>query len=126
MIGKRKEANLQPQRSARAAFAAKSKTERMREKIKELRKNFKLLDETKPKGKMGGKCKRKKKTKSCRGKRKKYRGGKGGKKKNRYYLENGKYKRNEKFDSWADEVTKMWNKVNILQVKGYMARAGNS
>lgn len=92
----------------------------MRKKIKQLRKNFKLLDETKPKGKMGEKCKRKKKgrkrgktTKSCR---RKSRGGKRPKKKTRYYLENGKYKRNEKFDSWADEVTKMWKKVKILQV----------
>ena len=87
----------------------------MSAKIKQLRKNFKLLDETKPKGK---KCKRTnkrgKKTKSCR---KKSRGGKRPKKTTRYYLENGKYKRNEKFDSWADEVTKMWNKVNILQDK---------
>ena len=98
--------------------AANTKTEMMSAKIKQLRKNFKLLDETKPKGKMGKKCKttnkRGKKTKSCR---KKSRGGKRPKKNTRYYLENGKYKRNEKFDSWADEVTKMWNKVNILPDK---------
>ena len=119
-----------PTKSKRAA-AANSKTEKMRNKIEKLRKNFKLLDETKPKGKMGGKCKRKKKgkkskkRKSCRRKRKKSRGrgkkksrgGKRPKKKTRYYLENGKYKRNKKFESWADEVTKMWKKVNIPQVK---------
>ena len=97
----------------------------MREKIKQLRKNFKLLDETKPKGKVGEKCKRKKKgkkrgkkTKSCRRQLKgKSRGGKRLMNKARYYLENGKYKRNEKFDSWANEVTKMWKKVNICQAK---------
>ena len=116
-IPKQNEA-VHPKKSRRAA--SRSKTERMRKKIKQLRKNFKLLDETKPKGKMGEKCKRKKKgrkrgktTKSCR---RKSRGGKRPKKKTRYYLENGKYKRNEKFDSWADEVTKMWKKVKILQV----------
>ena len=110
-----------PTKSKRAA-AANSKTEKMRKKIEKLRKNFKLLDETKPKGKTRKKCKRKKKrgkkTKSCGRKRKKSRGEKRPKKKTRYYLENGKYKRNKKFDSWADEVTKMWNKVNILQDKG--------
>ena len=113
---------VHPKKNRRAA--ASSKSERMRKKIKQLRKNFKLLDETKPKGKMGEKCKRKKKgrkrgktTKSCRRKLgRKSRGGKTPKKKTRYYLENGKYKRNEKFDSWADEVTKMWKKVKILQV----------
>ena len=93
--------------------ASNTKTEMMSAKIKQLRKNFKLLDETKPKRK---KCKRTKnkrgkKTKSCR---KKSRGGKRPKKNARYYHENGKYKSNEKFDSWADEVTKMWNKVCIF------------
>ena len=39
------------------------------------------------------------------------------KKKTRYYMENGKYKQNKKFESWADEVTKMWKKVNIPQFK---------
>ena len=114
-IGKANEGN-QLEKSKRGA--ANTKTEKMSAKIKQLRKNFKLLDETKPKGKTRKKCKRKKKrgkkTKSCR---KKSRGGKRPKKNTRYYLENGKYKRNEKFDSWADEVTKMWNKVNILQDK---------
>merc|ERR1712172_335458 len=73
---------VHPKKSKRAA--ANSKTEKMREKIKQLRKNFKLLDETKPKEKVGEKCKRKKKgkkrgqkTKSCRRKQKrKSRGGK--------------------------------------------------
>jgi len=108
-IGKANEGN-QLEKSRRGA--ANTKTEMMSAKIKQLRKNFKLLDETKPKGKMGKKCKttnkRGKKTKSCR---KKSRGGKRPKKNARYYHENGKYKSNEKFDSWADEVTKMWNKV---------------
>merc|ERR1712172_444513 len=95
-IPKQNEA-VHPKKSKRAA--ANSKTEKMREK-------FKLLDETKPKEKVGEKCKRKKKgkkkTKSCRRKQKrKSRGGKRLKNKARYYLENGKYKRNEKFDSWA-------------------------
>merc|ERR1711971_59149 len=112
-IPKQNEA-VHPKKSKRAE--ANSKTEKMREKIKQLRKNFKLLDETKPKEKVGEKCKRKKKgkkkTKSCRRKQKrKSRGGKRLKNKARYYLENGKYKRNEKFDSWANEVTKMWKKV---------------
>ena len=114
-IGKANDGN-QLEKSKRGA--ANTKTEKMSAKIKQLRKNFKLLDETKPKGKMGKKCKttnkRDKKTKSCR---KKSRGGKRPKKNARYYHENGKYKSNEKFDSWADEVTKMWNKVNILQDK---------
>ena len=111
------------EKSKRAA-AATSKTEKMREKIKQLRKNFKLLDQTKPKGKRGEKCKRKKKgnkrskkKNSCRRKRKKSKGGKRMKKKTRYYMENGKYKQNKKFESWADEVTKMWKKVNIPQFK---------
>ena len=115
-IDKANEGNRLLERSKRAA--GNSKSEKMRAKIKQLRKNFKLLDETKAKGKMGGKCKgkkkRSKKKKSCRRKRKISRGGKRPKKKTRYYLENGKYKRNEKFDSWADEVTKMWNKVCIF------------
>merc|ERR1719209_800103 len=49
-IPKQNEA-VHPKKSRRAAST--SKTERMREKIKQLRKTFKLLDETKPKGKMG-------------------------------------------------------------------------
>ena len=93
----------------------RSKTDEMRRKIKQLRQNFKVLDETKPKKE---KCRRKGKGKSCKGRQtgKRFKGAKKEKKKTRYYLENGKYKRNKKFDSWADEVTKMWKKVNILKV----------
>jgi len=88
----------------------RSKTDEMRRKIKQLRQNFKVLDETKPKKE---KCRRKWKGKSCKGRQtgKRFKGAKKEKKKTRYYLENGKYKRNKKFDSWADEVTKMWKKV---------------
>ena len=96
----------------------RSKTDEMRRKIKQLRQNFKVLDETKPKKDKGAKCRRKGKGKSCKGRQtgKRFKGAKKEKKKTRYYLENGKYKRNKKFDSWADEVTKMWKKVNILKV----------
>ena len=94
----------------------RSKTNEMRSKIKQLRQNFKVLDETKPKKDKGEKCRRK--GNSCKGRQtgKRFKGAKKKKKKTRYYLENGKYKRNKKFDSWADEVTKMWKKVNILKV----------
>ena len=100
-------------KKTRRAAAMMSKTDEMRRKIKQLRQNFKVLDETKPKKE---KCRRKGKGKSCKGRQtgKRFKGAKKKKKKTRYYLENGKYKRNKKFDSWADEVTKMWKKVNIL------------
>jgi len=94
----------------------RSKSGKLRKKILQLRKNFKSLDETRPNEKDRNKCKRKgrdKKTKACKGrsKRKRSKRVRNRKKKTRYYLENGKYKRNKKFDSWADEATRMWKKV---------------
>ena len=96
----------------------RSKSGKLRKKILQLRKNFKSLDETRPNEKDRNKCKRKgrdKKTKACKGrsKRKRSKRVRNRKKKTRYYLENGKYKRNKKFDSWADEATRMWKKVRI-------------
>ena len=96
----------------------RSKSGKLRKKILQLRKNFKSLDETRPKEKGRNKCKGKggdKKTKACKGrsKRKRSKRVRNRKKKTRYYLENGKYKRNKKFDSWADEATRMWKKVRI-------------
>ena len=96
----------------------RSKSGKLRKKILQLRKNFKSLDETRPNEKDRNKCKRKgrdKKTKACKGrsKRKRSKRVRNREKKTRYYLENGKYKRNKKFDSWADEATRMWKKVRI-------------
>ena len=96
----------------------RSKSGKLRKKILQLRRNFKSLDETRPKEKDRNKCKgkgRDKKTKACKGrsKRKRSKRVRNRKKKTRYYLENGKYKRNKKFDSWADEATRMWKKGRI-------------
>ena len=98
-----------------------SKTEQMKGKIQKLRENFKRLDETKPKNGRGEHGNRKeegktrgKKTKSFRNKAKRKKSREEGKT-DRYYLEDGKYEENEKFESWAEKLRRLWEKVGASQ-----------
>ena len=93
----------------------------MKGKIQKLRENFKRLDETKPKNGRGEHGNRKeegktrgKKTKSFRNKAKRKKSREEGKT-DRYYLEDGKYEENEKFESWTDKLRRMWEKVGASQ-----------
>ena len=111
-----------------------NKTEKMANKIRKLQEKFIELDNTPPSTKkdrskkdkinhkkgQNGKdkiVKRKKKSKSNSTKKKKNKLSKLRRKKKttkntRYYLENGKYKANKKFESWADNLEKMWKNVS--------------
>lgn len=106
----------------------------MANKIRKLQEKFIELDNTPPstkkdrskkdkinhkKGRNGKDqiVKRKNKTKSNSTKKKKNKLSKLRRKKKttkntRYYLENGKYKANKKFESWADNLEKMWKNVD--------------
>ena len=85
-----------------------------------LRENFKRLDETKPKTGRGEHGKRKEKPRGRTAKRSQKQRKKSSERGKtdrvtRYYLEDGKYEENENFESWAEKLKKMWEKVGASQ-----------
>ena len=97
----------------RQTAISSSKTEKMRGRNQNWRENFKRLAETKAKhgsrvkkAKKVGKSKKQRKKSVARGKSERV---------TRYYLEDGKYEENENFESWADKLRRMWEKVGASQ-----------
>ena len=94
-----------------------SNTEGMRGKIKQLRENSKVFDETKPKKRKGAHGKRnlkgkprEKNARRVQSKEKRKNSGQRGETE-KYYLEDGTYEENKNFESWAKKLRKMWKKV---------------